>query len=261
MAARKRTKRTVVGADASAPADPLWLAWYNVQASDAEQKKFDRIASLIDNKSAEILSSPGGLQGYLDRGYANTSLYAPLLSYQSSGGRRALFSPAKDFGKTPISVIRAGGPIEQAPGGVVLHPGRYSYSAVNKDMATFESWVAAQEKNDVTIGQRQVSEGTTPVVGTPYYQDYEFTVTTDVAWPASVGVAPLPGLPTWVPPGVNITDYWGKVTTSSPDWDWLEQREKEVQELVKGILVVGALVGTAWLLSTLRPRTISRSES
>lgn len=260
MAARKRTRKaTVVGADAST--DPLWLTWYNTQASASEQKEFDRIASLIDNKSSEILSSPGGLQGYLDRGYSRSSLYHPLLSYQSSGGRRALFSPPKDYGSKPISVAREGGPIEVTPIGVVLHPGRYTYSAVNKDMAAFERWVSVQKKNDVTIGQRQVSDGTIPVVGTPEYQDYEFTVTTDVLWPASIDGAPLPGLPTWVPPGVNIVDYWGKITTSAPDWDWLDQREKEVEELVKGILVVGALVGTAWLLSTLRPRTLSRNEA
>lgn len=228
-----------------------WVSWYNTTATPDQQTTFDRAASVIDNGGS--LYAKGGTYANYVENYVNTPVYAPIVNYRDTGGRAALFAtPPKVYGQTPISIAKSGGPIEKTPTGYVLHPGRYSYTATWDNVPTFSAWVSSQPKNQVVIGQTQLSPAVLPG-GDPYYEDFEITILKDTPWPLSVNGAPLPGVPSWVPKGINIIDYWGQVTSSHPDWGWVPNTADELENAIKGLTILGVVIGGAYILSQLRP--------
>jgi hypothetical protein len=135
-----------------------------------------------------------------------------------------------DFGDSPISVVRDGGPIYKTPDGIVmLSPGRYTYSNVYLQSTTTGSPWAVTIDTAVEMPNaqafpiwletfsafvkvlRKASEHTATmweVIDPPklIYTDYEFQVEEPIPWAKTI-----PGLPTWLPSGVDmVADYWGR---------------------------------------------------
>ncbi len=80
------------------------------------------------------------------------------------------------------------------------------------------------------------------------YTDYEFEVMAPVPWPTTI-----PGLPTWLPAGVDIVkDYWGRAERP-PRWawpDWPKLPELPDVPQLTGLLWAAAALGGVLLLAS-----------
>lgn len=217
--------------DVGAPA-VTWVDWYNA-ASDGEQSKFDDDAAALDNPS----TTPDQKANYISFFGGSDAEKEALKNYVATGGRATLFAaPAKNYGTNPIAVIKPSGPIEKSVEGVVLHPGTYTYSNVAKGDDVFEQWVL---NNGKTV-KRTVVQTSASVLpgGASYYTDNVLVVYQDTIWPST-----LSGLPTWLPPGTDPIEYWGKVTPPAPpDWDILPS-SKTVSRIAIVAAVAAVVVG------------------
>jgi hypothetical protein len=227
--------RRVIRLGLSGPA-VTWVAWYNSHGD--EQNSFDEAAAALDDTS----TTPEQKQHYIDFFGGSDDEKEALRNYVATGGRAALFAaPAKNYGTTPIAVIKPSGPIESAPNGVTLHPGTYTYSNITQTGEGFDAWVQSNTKtvkNTVVQTSVSVLPG-----GASYYTDNLFVVYQDTLWPSN-----LKGLPTWLPPGTDPVKYWGKVTPPAPpDWGAITPPKETLQWIgiaaaVAVVLVGGALV-------------------
>jgi hypothetical protein len=228
-----------------------WVDWYNAATAE-EQRDFDRAGSVIDNGGAPYQKG-GKFENYVENWRSKGApFYQALVNYRDTGGRKALFAvPPKDYGPRPISTAKQGGPIErQASNMLVLHPGKYTYTDVTQNGPAFRQWLAIV-KSAVTVGQTQIA--TAVLAGDPYYVDYEFLVSQDTAWPDAVNGNRLQGTPTWLPTSINIIDYWGQVTKSSPDWGWPGRQLDAAGGILKGVGTVAAFLAMAYVMYNLRP--------
>jgi len=191
----------------------------------------------------------------------NPSVYPALLNYRDTGGRRALFAKnTVAYSDKPISTVKAGGPMELTSGGIVLHPGRYTYSDVmtdqNPKVGQFKIWLdAAIRDKKVQVLRTQVSEGllSGPMVfnasearyiSPPYYMDYELLVAVDTVWSDS-----LLGNPTWIPGTVDVKSYWGKPTPpAGPDFDALRRAGAGLLHFGEGLATLAAILGLGYVL-------------
>jgi hypothetical protein len=237
-----------------------WADWYNA-ASPEDQSAFDRAASVIDNGGAPYQKG-GTYESYVDNWKSRgPAFYAAIVNYRDTGGRVAFFSvPPKDYGTRPISAAAKGGPIEPwATNMLVLHPGRYTYSDVMANGPAFRSWLgivtqkqAGKVLRPVTVGQVQTSPSVLPG-GDPYYVDYEFMVAEDTAWPDNIQGQKLMGTPTWLPPSINIVDYWGQVTKSKPDWLAPARALDKALDFGTTIGTIALAAGIGYVVLSLRP--------
>lgn len=205
-----------------------WREWYNKGASAAEQEKFDRIAKVLDAGGADYMQG-GKEQTYIEQWkYTDPTVYRALVSYRDTGGRRALFSAiTPNYGPEPISTIKAGGPLEKnAAGDLILHPGRYTYSAIAANDPAFRLWLdEATKARKATLLLTQATEEPSYLAmlygmhSDALFIDYEFLVAADLKWDTR-----LPGHPTWLPHGVHVEQYWGKPTPhAKPNLDALKE--------------------------------------
>jgi hypothetical protein len=240
-----------------------WIDWYNNVAQGRDRDDFDRAAARIDELGVEAL--PGGSQDDIVESYRYThpNIYKALINYRDTGGRASWRAEADELqGKTPaamqysdqpIAQVQEGGPIEQKGEGVVLHPGRYTYSNVLYDTKlvdhrpdAFPQWLdAAVQANKAQVIRTQVTEGIlgdVPVLNifsTPYHRDYEFLVVEDLPWNTAIH-----GFPTWLPKGADVQSYWGKPTGHSGPGEGVDA----LQALLQKLLVIGVLVGGGYLI-------------
>lgn len=235
-----------------------WIDWYNTSATTPQQETFDNVTKQIDAAGKEAL--PGGSKADLIDQYRLTypSIYPALLNYRDTGGRRALFAEkTKIYDDKPISNPKDGGPIEVKDKNVILHPGRFTYSDP-AESPIFGQWLDFVTKDrSVQVLRTQISEGLlsgvplASVLSTPYYTDYEFLVAKDILWNPSI-----PGLPTWLPPGQDVQDYWGKPTPKAkPDWDALSRGGQNLFDFSKQLTTLAVLLGVGFLLMRYAPPT------
>ena len=218
-----------------------WVAWYNTHGD--QQSSFDEAASALDDPS----TTPDQKQHYIDSFGGSDDEKAALQNYVATGGRRALFAaPAKNYGSNPIAVIKPSGPIEAAPGGVILHPGTYTYSNVTSTGEGFDEWV---QNNSKTVKNTVVQTSAAVLPGgVSYYTDNLFVVYQDTLWPMTLTQVWTPsnamGMPTWLPPGTDPVKYWGKVTPPAPpDWNALKPPDNTVAWIGAAVAVTAIVVG------------------
>jgi len=255
-----------IGADES----PTWVVWYNTSASPAEQEVFDSATKTMDAGGREYL--PGGSEEKYVENYRLTypRIYPSLVNYRDTGGRRALFARdpgTKDFGTKPISVAKPGGPIEAVDNGVTLHPGRYTYSDPLIDQRTVIDFLDRLTKErKIQVLRAQVTEGNLRDVFAPLgetiskaispnqFVEYEFLVAVDVFWPKT-----MLGIPTWLPPGMHVEDYWGKPDPhSKPDWDAVRRALNQLGDWSVNLGTIAVLLGVGYLLLRFAPQPAPR---
>lgn len=230
-----------------------WVDWYNRGASADDQNLFDRVTCVLDEGGAPYM--PGGAeQDYIEKWrFTRPSVYPALASYRDTGGRRALFAAkTKSYGDKPISSVRPDGPIVlDAAKNAVLHPGRYTYSVVSSQGDVFTKWLdAAVGRRDAQVLRTQVAEEPSMVAtllgyhtGT-LYRDYEFLVAVDLPWSKEI-----PGLPSWLPPGVDVAGYWGKPSSKvTPNLEELKKAAEKAKEAFMGIASLALLGGAGYVL-------------
>jgi len=236
-----------------------WVEWYNRGATSVQQEKFDRITKVLDSGGAEYMQG-GGQQDYIDAWrFTEPDIYKALVYYRDTGGRRALFAKeTPSYGDKPISAVKPDGPItKNSAGQIILHPGRYTYSAVQAQGQAFHDWlyrnVAAR---DAQILKTQASEeaswlaslygmSPTSVLGPGIlYIDYEFLIAKDLVWDTSIH-----GLPSWLPKNVDVTSYWGKPTPhAKPSIEELKKLAEGATDALKGLASIAALGVVGYLL-------------
>ena len=245
-----------------------WISWYNTVATNRDRDDFDRVATKIDEAGLEAM--PGGSEDGLIEPYRWThpNIYRPLLNYRDTGGRKAHRAkteelwdpPSAHYGDKPIWRPQEDGPIEPTPsGGIILHPGRYTYSNAmyDTDMAHehkpefFPRWLdAAIKAGKVTVLRTQVTErvlGDIPILNifsTPYHRDYEFLVGEDIAWDTSI-----PGFATWLPEGADVQSYWGKPTGhSGPRIEPLKEGAEGLAAMLQKLFTLGVVLGAGYVV-------------
>lgn len=253
---RPNTPNVVVGT-----IQTTWVDWYNTSATASQQEIFDQVTKKLDAAGKEGL--PGGSEADIIENYKFTypTVYPALINYRDSGGRRAFFAEKTPiYGPDPISKPKDGGPMEMKSGNLVLHPGRFTYSDPAQS-PTFKMWLDFVTKDKgVQVLRTQVSEGLlgdmpgASVLSTPYYTDYEFLVAKDLLWNPSI-----PGLPTWLPPGKDVSDYWGKPTPhGKPSLDPLLQAAEGAFSFGKQITTLAVLIGLGVLIMKFAPSPVER---
>jgi hypothetical protein len=232
-----------------------WTNWYNKGATSAQQDLFDRVTKVLDAGGIDYMQG-GANRNYIDRWqYTDPDVYKALVIYRDTGGRRALFARLTPgsavYGTKPISVIRPGGPIEKDAGRVVLHPGRYTYSAIAAQGSGFKSWLdAAIASRSAQLLRTQASEEPSwlaslfKVPSAPIYIDYEFLVAADLPWDTS-----LLGNPAWLPETDDVVKYWGKPTPhAAPSLDALREAAEAAKGALKGLASLALLGAGGYVL-------------
>lgn len=231
-----------------------WVDWYNINADPAQQEKFDDVTKRIDALGEDAL--PGGSSANIIDSYKYTdpSIYPALENYRDTGGRRALFAKStKAYADKPIAVAAPNGPMEVVNGNITLHPGRYTFSDAmyeNPKAGFFKNWLDSVTRDKrAQVLRTQVSEGLLAnvpilsVVSRPYYMDYEFLVATDVTWNPDI-----PGIPTWLPGGIDVQGYWGKPTPSAQaDPTALKEAGQGLLDFGKSLATIAVLLGVGYV--------------
>lgn len=229
-----------------------WVDWYNQGASSTEQERFDRITKVLDAGGSEYMQG-GAQQDYIERWrFTDPNVYKALVLYRDSGGRRALFAKETgDYGDKPIAVVKPDGPIvKNASSEVILHPGRYTYSAVQSQGQAFKTWLdRAVAARSAQVLRTQASEEASWLASlygmhsAVLYIDYEFLVASDLVWDPSI-----PGLPSWLPKGTDVTAYWGKPTPhATPSIEELKKLAEGAGDVLKGLASLAAFGALGYL--------------
>lgn len=117
-------------------ASPTWVDWYN-GASGPDQNAFDRIAQLID---------AGNPASRAEEGYRyNTGLYAALVNYRSTGGRKAL-KPA--MASTPFRGSRGGPASAYGVPGTPGAPRNLAKGMKGDDVKAWQAVVGVKQDGD-----------------------------------------------------------------------------------------------------------------